>query len=177
MGSALRTWLIVAATILWVMVSRGRALVARLPWVLAAPALTIIALVLFSIYGAYGGYQALHPKAKTPPDVVAAGIGLGPHARVAARHSLAQHRPEAPRMTLKQDLQTKAVVAVNEYRPGGMLPTGHVNISFFFHGTAQGTFGRMLRVTISKAASTPWTSSMAREGYFLNPQQEPSPIM
>ena len=45
-------------------------------------------------------------------------------------------------MSLHQDLQTHAVVAVNEYKPKLPFPTGHVNVSFFFRSIAQGTFGR-----------------------------------
>ena len=45
-------------------------------------------------------------------------------------------------MSLSQDLKTHAVVALNEYKPKIPFPTGHVNVSFYFHSIAQGTYGR-----------------------------------
>lgn len=37
-------------------------------------------------------------------------------------------------------LHDVAVVAVNEYKPTGM-PVGHLNLSFYYHGLDQGTYG------------------------------------
>ena len=39
-------------------------------------------------------------------------------------------------------LRDKAIVVVNEYPARGPLPSGHVNLTFYFHGADQGTFGR-----------------------------------
>lgn len=39
-------------------------------------------------------------------------------------------------------LRDKAVVVVNEYPARGPLPSGHINLTFFFHGVDQGTYGR-----------------------------------
>lgn len=38
-------------------------------------------------------------------------------------------------------LRKEAVVVVNEYPARGMLPVGHVDLTFFDHGVYQGTFG------------------------------------
>ena len=43
---------------------------------------------------------------------------------------------------LPSSLRDKAIVTVNEVPPRGIPPTGHIDVSFFYHGIFQGTFGR-----------------------------------
>ena len=45
-------------------------------------------------------------------------------------------------IVLPPGLRTKAVVTVNEVPAQGLPPTGHIDLSFFYHGLFQGTFGR-----------------------------------
>ena len=44
-------------------------------------------------------------------------------------------------MILPAKFNGLAVVAVNEFPPKGALPTGHTNVTFFWHGVDRGTFG------------------------------------
>lgn len=45
-------------------------------------------------------------------------------------------------IVLPAALKSRAVVSVNEIPARGQIPVGHIDLSFFFHGVFQGTYGR-----------------------------------
>ena len=72
-------------------------------------------------------------------------------------------------MSLREDLRTHAVVAVNEYHPHGIAPTGHVNVSFYYHGIDQGTYGRNSAGIDLKGKPHPADLLHGAGGVFIEP--------